>query len=150
MLSSSRRTAVRASGDAEPAGHDVAAVIHVRVFHRVVPAAGVGAHALVGVAVVEVAGEQTAPGVGDAQRAVHEHLQFDVGAGLADLPDLLQGEFAREDDAPYPLRLPEAHAGVVHGVGLHRQVDGHIGPALAHQQDQAGIGHDQGIRTQSR
>ena len=35
----------------------------------------------------------------------------------------------------------------VHRVGLHRQVDGHLREMLANQHDQAGIGHDQRIRT---
>ncbi len=37
-------------------------------------------------------------------------------------------------------------AGPVHRVGLHRQVDIHLGEMLANQHDQAGIGHDQRIR----
>ena len=56
----------------------------------VFPAAGVGAGTLVGVAVVEVAGEQAAAGVGHAQRAVDEDFQLHVGATLADFFDFFE------------------------------------------------------------
>src|SRR2546427_4819905 len=52
--------------------------IHGRVMRLVVPAAGIGAGALVGIAPVEVARQQAAARVGDAQRAVHEDLDLHV------------------------------------------------------------------------
>ena len=55
-----------------------------------VPATAVGATALIGIAVVEVAREQAAAGIRDAQGAVDEDFQLHVGAGLADLGDLVQ------------------------------------------------------------
>ena len=58
--------------------------VDVGVVRGVVPAAGVGAGALVGVAVVEVAAEQAPARVRNAQRAVHKHFQLHVGAFLAD------------------------------------------------------------------
>ncbi len=116
----------------------------------VFPAAGVGAGALVGVAAVEVAAEQAAARVGDAQRAVHEDFDLDVGAGVADGGHLVQAEFAREDDAGHTLAVPELHRRAVGGVGLHREVDRHLGPAaalhlLAHQHDEPGVGHDERV-----
>lgn len=60
--------------------------IHVAIrrdsggFGVVFPAAGIGAGALVGVAVVDVAGKQAAAGVGDAQCAMDEDFQFHVRA----------------------------------------------------------------------
>ena len=47
----------------------------------------------------QVAREQAATRVGDAQGAVHEDFEFHVRALLADLADLLEGQFARQDDA---------------------------------------------------
>ncbi len=111
----------------------------------VVPAAGIGATALVGIAMVEVAREQAAPRVGNAQRAVHEDFELGVRAFLADLRDFVEREFARQDHAADAGAAPELHRRVVHRVGLHRQVDGHLGPAFADHQHQAGIGHDQRI-----
>ena len=61
----------------------------------VIPAAGIGATALVRVAMVEVAGEQAAAGVGDAQRAMDEDLEFDVRALLADFSDFVERQLAR-------------------------------------------------------
>ena len=110
------------------------------------PAAGIGAGALVGVAVVEVAREQAAPGIGDAQRAMHEDLKLHVRTFLADLGDLVEREFARKNDAADAELFPEPHCRVVDGVGLHRKVDGHVGPGLANHVDQARVGHDQRVR----
>jgi hypothetical protein len=75
--------------------------VGVQARHRrvVVPAAGVGAGALVGVAPVEVATEQAAPAVGNAQCAVDEYFQLYIGAFLADFFYLVQAQFARQDDA---------------------------------------------------
>ena len=58
--------------------------VQLRGLGAVLPAAGVGAGALVGVAAVEVAAQQAAARVGDAQRTVHEHLELDFGALVAD------------------------------------------------------------------
>ena len=60
----------------------------------VVPTAGIGAGALVGVTVVKIAGEQAAAGVGDTQCAVDEDFEFDVGAFLADFGDFFHAQFA--------------------------------------------------------
>src|SRR5690606_26371060 len=91
--------------------------VHVGVVRLVVPAAGVGAGALVGVAAVEVARQQAAARVGNTQRAVHEHFQLHVGAFLADLFDLIEAQLARENDALHAHLLPELDGGVVGGVG---------------------------------
>ena len=98
---------------------------------------------MVGVAVVEVAGKQAAAGIGDAQCAVHEYFQFDVGAFLADFGDFVHAQFARQDDAFHADVLPEFHAPIVGGVGLHGQVHGHVGVFVAHFHNQAGVGHDE-------
>ncbi len=128
---------------------DLTAVGGVRARRcRIAPAAGIGAGSLVGIAAVEVARKQATAGVGDAQCAVHEHLQLDVRALLPDALDLVQAQLAREDDARQAHALPELHGHRVHRVGLHREVDGHPGPALAHQHDEARVGHDERVGPQ--
>ena len=116
----------------------------------VFPATGIGAGALVGIAMVEVAREQTTAGVGDAQRTMHEHLQRDIRAGVTNLRNLRKRQFSRQDHARHALLLPEAHSGGIRGVGLHRQVNFQFRPTLTHQHDQPWIGHDQRIRRQLR
>ena len=56
----------------------------------VVPAAGIGATALIRIAVVKVARQQATPRIGNAQRAVHKHLQLRIRALLANLRHLVQ------------------------------------------------------------
>jgi hypothetical protein len=51
---------------------------------------------------VEVAGKQAAARVGDAQRAMHEDLEFDVRAFLANLGDFVERQLARQDDPAIP------------------------------------------------
>src|SRR5690606_35234404 len=110
-------------------GHGLAGVgVGVGCVGLVFPAAGIGAGALVGVAPVEIAREQAAPRIGDAQRAVYEDFQLGVGAVVADGFDLVQTQFARQDDAADALPAPELHGRAVGGVGLHRQVDRYLGP----------------------
>ncbi len=116
-----------------------------RGLHVVLPAAGVGAGALVGVAVVEVAGQQAAPGVGDTERAVDEYFKAHVRAALTDFFNLFQRQFARQNDALQPQLLPELHRRPVDRVGLHRQVHRQLRPALAYQHDQPWVRHDQRI-----
>ena len=97
----------------------IARVAFDGVVDLVVPTARVGAGALVGVAVIEVAGEQAAAGVGDAQCAVNEDFEFDVGAFLADFGDFFHAQFARQNNAFDADVLPEFHAPVVGGIGLY-------------------------------
>ena len=132
--------------DAVGRGDEFALAFFGGAVRFVLPAAGVGAHALVGVAVVEVAGEQAAAGVGDAQGTMHEDFQLDVRAAFADFADFVQREFAREDDAADAVFCPEFDAGPVHAVRLHGEVDGHVGEGVLDQHDEAGIGHDAGVR----
>src|SRR5574343_289123 len=114
----------------------------------VVPAAGIGAGTLVRVAVIEVAGEQAAAGVGDAQRAMDEDFELDVRALLADFCDLVERQFARQNHALAPAFLPDANRRPIDGIGLHRQVDGLFRPGFAHHVDQPGVGHDQRVGLQ--
>ncbi|MNC42888.1 hypothetical protein D3C75_917210 [compost metagenome] len=107
--------------------------------HLVLPAAGVGAGALVGVALVDVTGEQAAAGVGHAQRPVDEDFQLHLGHLHADLFDLVQGELAGEDGAGQAHLMPELHRGPVDRVGLHREVDGHVREGFAHHHDETGV-----------
>ena len=97
----------------------VARIAFDGVVNLVVPTAGVGAGALVGVAVVEVAGEQAAAGVGDAQCAVNEDFEFDIRTFLADFGDFFHAQFARQNNAFDADVLPEFHAPVVGGVCLN-------------------------------
>ena len=114
----------------------------------VIPAAGVGATALIRVAVIKVARQQAAPRVGDAQRAMDEDFDFSIRALLADLRHLIKRQLARQDDPADTDTFPEANRCRVDGIGLHREVDFHLGPGLAHQHDEAGIGHDQRVGLQ--
>ena len=123
----------------------VAAGVFAGVFHFVVPAAGIGARALVRVAVIEVARQQATARIGDAQRAMHEYFQFHLRAALADFLDLVERQFARQDHARQAHAVPEFHVGPVDGIRLHRQVHRHLRPLVAHHHDQAGVGHDQRI-----
>ena len=77
---------------------------------------------------------------------MHKHFQLHVGAFLADFFNLVQAQFARQDDAGNPHFLPELHRHEVGGIGLHREVNRHFGPLLAHLHDQAGVGHDERVR----
>ncbi|MNF54215.1 hypothetical protein D3C84_356390 [compost metagenome] len=77
---------------------------------------------------------------------MHEHFQFHGRHLPADLGDLFQRQLPRQDDPAQALLLPELHARPVHCVGLHGQVDRHLGVVSAHQHDQPGVGHDQRIR----
>ena len=112
----------------------------------VFPAAGVGAGALVGVAVVEIAGEQAAAGVGHAQRAVDEDFQLHVGAALADFFDFFERELTREDDAADAVALPEFDRRPVDGVRLHGKVNRQLGIGLFDDHNQARVGHDERVR----
>ena len=126
-------------------GDQVAGLVVAMLDFFVVPAAGVGAGALVGVAVVHVAGQQAAAGVGHAQGAVYKHFQFHRRNLFADFADFFQAQFPGQDHAADALAVPEFHGGPVNGVGLHRQVNGLVRPFLSYQHDQAGVRHDQGV-----
>ena len=112
----------------------------------VVPATGVGTGALIGVAPVEVARQQTASGIGDAQGTVNEGLDLQGRALGTDLGDFLKRQLTRQDHPGDPLGLPEASRRVIDHVGLHRQMDHLVRPTLTHHHDQARVGHDQRIR----
>ena len=64
------------------------------IVNLVIPATGIGTGALVGVAVVEVARQQAAPGVGNAQRAMDKHFDFHVRAFLTDFRHFVQTQLA--------------------------------------------------------
>ena len=75
----------------ELAANGIARVaVHIRLVRGVIPAASIGASALIGITPVEVAAEQAAPAVGNAQRAVHEHFQLHIGAFLPDFFHFVQ------------------------------------------------------------
>ena len=71
-------------------GDDVAGFCLLRCVDVVLPAAGVGAGALVGVPVGHVSGQQAAAGIGDTQGAVNKDFQLYLGTPLADLRDLIE------------------------------------------------------------
>ncbi len=126
-------------------GDQVAGFILFGLVGLVLPAAGIGAGALVGVAVIHVARQQAAAGIGNAQRAVNEDFQFHLRDPLADFFNLVQRQLAGQNDPAYAVLIPELYRRPVDRVGLHRKMNWQIGPALAHQHHQAGIGHNQGV-----
>ncbi|MND71125.1 hypothetical protein D3C80_626450 [compost metagenome] len=126
--------------------HDVAGVILFAFFRLVLPAAGVGAGALVRIAFVDIAGQQAAAGVGHAQRTVDEDFQFHLRHLGADFGDLFQRQFTRQDHPRQAHLLPEFYRRPVYRICLHRQVDIHLREGFTHHHDQAGIGHDQRVR----
>ena len=121
----------------------VAAGIGGRIVHLEIPAAGICARPLVGIAMIEVPGEQAAARVGDAKRAMNEHLEFGVGAFLTDFRDLFERQLTRQNDPADAGTGPEPHSGRVDGIGLHRKVDVYLRPGFANHHDQARVGHDQ-------
>ena len=130
-------------------GDEFALFFFGRAVGLVFPAAGVGAGALVGVAVVEVAGKQAAAGVGHAQRAVDEDFQLHVGAALADFFDFFERKFAREDDAADTVVLPEFYRRPIDGVRLHGEVNRQLGIGLFDDHNQARVGHDERVGASS-
>ncbi len=80
---------------------------------------------------IEVAGEQATAGVGDAQRAVHKHFQLDIRALLPNFRHVIKRNFARQNHACDTHAVPKTYGGVVHGVGLYREMNRHIGPSFA-------------------
>ena len=144
------RRAVRGPDLGGPDGgthrHDVAGLGFPGLVGVVLPAAGIGAGALVGIPVIHIAGQQAPARVGDAQGPVDEDLDLHIGALVANLADFLQGQLPGENHPLDALLAPEFHRCVVDGVGLHRQVDRHLGPLVPHQHDESRVRHDQGVR----
>ncbi len=133
-------------------GTDLTGLVLLARHQVVLPATGVGACPLVGVPVVHVSGQQTAPGVGNAQRAVHKHFKFHLGAFAANVLDLLQRQLTGENHSAQALAAPELDGREIGGVGLHGQVDFSVWPAVPNEHDHPGIGHDEriGIRLHDR
>ena len=84
-------------------------------------------------AFVDIAREQAAARVGHAQRAVNEDFNFHLRHLAANFGDFIQRQLAGENDAGQPHLLPELDCRPVHGVGLHRQMNIHVGKMFAHQ-----------------
>ncbi len=124
---------------------DIARAIGFGRQHFVIPAAGIGAAALIRVAMVKVARQQTTAGIGDAQRTMDENFKFHVRALLADFGNLVDGQFARQNHARNPHAVPEAHRRIIHRIGLHRQMNRHLRPGLPNHQHEPWVGHDQRI-----
>ena len=113
--------------------NDIADVVFFAFLNVVLPAAGVGAGALVGIAFVDIAREQAAARVGHAQRAVNEDFNFHLRHLAANFGDLIQRQLAGENHAGQPHLLPELDCRPVDGVSLYREVNIHVGEILAHQ-----------------
>ena len=60
-----------------------------------------------------------------------EDFQLHLRHLHADLLDLVQGQLSGENDPGQAHLMPELHRGPVDRVGLHRQVDRHLGEGLA-------------------
>ena len=114
---------------------------------RIVPAARLGARAVVGIAAGHVLRDKAAAGVRNAHRAVYERLDLKLLRGLcADLGDLLERKLAREHDALRALLRPEVRRLVVEDAGLGGDVNGHARRVLSRHTQHAHIRDDERIR----
>ncbi len=114
--------------------------------HRVIPAAGVGAFAPVGVPPRKIVAQQAASRIGNAHRPVNEALDLPVRRDLrADPRDLRKAQLPRRHHALRPQPVPEPEGGVVRAVGL--RADMHVRPRqdLARQREDTRIGDDQRV-----
>ena len=68
----------------------ITAGIFFSVHNPVIPAAGIGARALIGIAMIEITGKQATSGISDTQGTMNEDLQFHVRASLPDFLNLIQ------------------------------------------------------------
>ena len=107
-------------------------------------AAGLGAGAAVGRASAQVAGEQAQAGGRDAERAVHEGFQLDIG-GSADALDFGQRQLARQDDALEVVARQEVGAVGRADVHLGGGVQVQAGEVLAGQLDDAQVLDDDAV-----
>ncbi len=112
---------------------DIADVVFFAFLNVIFPAAGVGAGTLVRVTLVDVSREQATTGVGHAQRAVNEDFDFHIRHLRADLFNLFQRKFTRQNDAGQPHLFPEFHRCPVNGVGLNGEVNIHLREVLPNQ-----------------
>ncbi|MNG90933.1 hypothetical protein D3C79_498390 [compost metagenome] len=126
--------------------HDAASIVFLAFFCLVLPAAGIGAGALVGIAFVDVTGKQAAAGIGHAQCAMHEDLQLHLWHLATDFRHFIQRQLAGKDHPRQAHLLPELHRCPVDRVSLHREVNVHLREGFAHHHDQTGVGHDQRVR----
>ena len=112
--------------------------------HLVGQAAGLGALAAIGAAPAERQACQTLARVADAQRAVDEDFEFDVGLP-ANGGDLGDREFPRQHHPPHAQRLDLADAlGAAEG-HLGRGVQRQLGAEPVDQPQQAEVLHQHGI-----
>jgi hypothetical protein len=113
--------------------------------YLVIPAAGVGATALVRVAMVEVAGEQAASRVGDAQCAVHEDFEFGVRHSWR-ISATSSSESSRDRITRVTPALRQNFTAAWFTVlACTERWMGMLRPALADHRHQPGVGHDQRI-----
>ena len=68
----------------------VTGIIVFTAMNLVIPATGIGAGTLIGVAVIKIAREQTAAGIGNAECAVDKDLQFHIGTALTNIFNFVQ------------------------------------------------------------
>ena len=109
----------------------------------VVPAAGLGAGAAVGIPAREEIGEQTAPAVGDAHRAVDEALDLGIRHIVHDFGDLGKRQLARKHHAGSAECAPGAHVRRADRGGLRRDVQLRLGQQLLRRLQHAEVTDDQ-------
>ena len=114
---------------------------------RVGEAAAVGAAAAVPRTVLLQGGEEAEAGKRVAERAVDEHLDL-AAAAARDGADVLDGEFAGEDDAREAEFPQREHAFEVVGDELRGGVEFEVGEVAAHETRHAEILHDEAVRAQ--
>ena len=113
---------------------------------RVLPAAGLRALALVGVAARQVVAQHAAPGVRRAHRAVHEGLDLQrLGRVAPDAAHVLHIQLAGEHHALDAVAVPERGGAPVERVGLRGQVQREARRDLPADLHRGGVGHDGGV-----
>ena len=74
--------------------HNIAQFVLAALLSLVLPAASIGATALVGVAFVDIARQQAAPGIGHAQRTMNKDFQLHARHFLANFANFFQRQLA--------------------------------------------------------
>ena len=118
------------------------APVHKQV---IVPAAGMGAEALLCAPSVQVGAHQAAARVCDAHGPVHETFNFHVGNGILDFSNFRKACFAPHDDARKAQRPVHLDRLAVHAGSLRRKMERRPGELFLQEGNNAEVLHDEGI-----